>query len=140
MRASALLGVCIPLSMIATPLPARSPSLSQPTAWAASSRSSSKWESCMTSPVQKVSPSLEQVLAAQLDGVDAEPVGHHVDDPLGGPHGLHGAVAAERAAGRQVGVDAVGVDRDVVEAVRPDAGVAHLLRDARARSRRRRRC
>ena len=71
----------------------------------------------------------QQVLPAQLDGVDAEPVGHHVDDPLGGPDRLHRAVAAERAAGRQVGVDAVGVDGDVVEAVGPDAGVAHLLGD-----------
>ena len=73
---------------------------------------------------------LQQVLPAQLDGVDAEPVGHHVDDTFGGPHRLHRAVAAERAAGRQVGVDAVGVDGDVVEAVRADAGVAHLLGDA----------
>ena len=72
---------------------------------------------------------VQQVLPAQLDGVDAEPVGHHVDDAFGGPDRLHRAVATERAAGRQVGVDAVGVDGDVVEPVGADAGVAHLLGD-----------
>ena len=70
----------------------------------------------------------EQVLASQLDGVDPEAVGHHVHDPLRGPYRLHRPVAAEGAAGRKVGVDAVGVDCDMIEAVRADAGVSHLLR------------
>ena len=74
----------------------------------------------------------EQVPAAQLDRVDAELGGHQVGDAFRCPHRLGGAVAAERAGRRKVGVDAEGVDGDVVEPVGADAGIAHLHRHPRA--------
>ena len=66
MAASARLGVCMPLSITATPLPAR-PSC-QATAFAASSSNSSKWVSCMTSPVQNTSPSCSRFIRRSSTG------------------------------------------------------------------------
>ena len=73
----------------------------------------------------------QHVLQAQLERIDAEPLGEQVDALLRCPGRLRGRIAAERAVARAVRVDAVGVDLDVVEAVRPDRGPAALRRDVR---------
>ena len=72
----------------------------------------------------------EDVPQAQLERIEAELLGQEVHRPLGGPGRLHLAVAPEGAVRRQVGVDAVGVDADVRDAVGPGRGEAHLLRHA----------
>jgi hypothetical protein len=63
---AARLGVCIPLSMTHRPLFSR-PS-DQPTASAAFRRSSSKWTSCIVSPVQYLSPSLSRFFILNFSG------------------------------------------------------------------------
>ena len=74
----------------------------------------------------------QQVPAAELDRVDAELARDQVGVALVGPHQLRDAEAAQRAGGRQVGVERVGVDRDVLDVVGAGRGEARLLRHARA--------
>ena len=74
----------------------------------------------------------QQVLAAELDRIELERARHHVGVALVGPHQLRHAEAAQRAGRRHVGVERVGIDRDVVDLVGARRGEAGLLRDARA--------
>ena len=74
----------------------------------------------------------QQVPAAELDRVDAQLARHQVGVALVGPDELRDAEAAQRAGRRQVGVERVGVDRDVLDVVGAGRGEARLLRHARA--------
>ncbi len=73
----------------------------------------------------------QHVPQPELERIDAQPLGEHVQRPLGRPRGLRGPEASEGAGRWQVRVDAAGVDGDVRDAVRPDRRVADLDRDAR---------
>ena len=74
----------------------------------------------------------QQVLAAELDRIELERARDHVGVALVGPHELRHAEAAQRAGRRHVGVERVGIDRDVVDFVGARRGEAGLLRHARA--------
>ena len=138
MRAPARLGVCMPFISAHRPAPRRSPA--QPICRAADSRHSAMRKSCTTSPVAKRSPSRSTFCSRSCERISAEPLGQQVDALLGGPGRLRRRVAAEGAVARAVGVHAVGIDLDVVEAVGADRGPAALGGDVRARCRRRRPC
>ena len=75
---------------------------------------------------------VDQVLAAHLVGIDAEPVRDHVDLGFAGPARLGAAEAAERAGRRRVGHHAIAVGLDVPIAVGAGNAVAGLLGDQRA--------
>ena len=71
---------------------------------------------------------LHGVPAAQLERVKAEDFGRLVEVAFGGELNLHGAEGAEGARRGVVGVDAVGVDFDVLDRIGPageDGGFAH---------------
>src|SRR5204863_9670898 len=81
-------------------------------------------------------PLAQEVPAAELHRVDAELARDQVGVALVGPHELRDAEAAQRPGGRQIGVERVGVDRDMLDVVgtrrsearrpryaRPDVGV-----------------
>ena len=74
----------------------------------------------------------QDVLAAELDRVDAERARDQVGVALVGPHQLRDAEAAQRAGRRAVGVELEGIDADVLDVVGTGGGEAGLLRDARA--------
>ena len=76
-------------------------------------------------------PVAQQVPAAKLDRIDSQLARHHVGVALVGPHQLRDAEAAQRAGRRQIRVQRVRVDRDVLDVVRARRGEAGLLRHAR---------
>ena len=63
----------------------------------------------------------QDVLAAEFDRIDAELARDQVGVALVGPDKLRNAEAAQRAGRRAVGVELVGIDRDVVDVVGPGA-------------------
>ena len=60
-----------------------------------------------------------------------ELAGDQVGVALVGPDELRDAEAAQRAGRRQIGVERVGVDRDILDVVGTGRGEAGFLRDAR---------
>ncbi len=60
----------------------------------------------------------QDVLAAELDRIDAELARDQVGVALIGPDQLRNAEAAQRAGRRAVGVERVGIDADVLDVVR----------------------
>src|SRR6185437_7251659 len=74
----------------------------------------------------------QDVLAPEFDRVHADPARDQVGVALIGPYQLRDAEAAQRAGRRQVGVERVGVDLDVVYVVGTGRGETGFLRDARA--------
>ena len=72
-----------------------------------------------------------QVLAPELDRIELERARDHVGVALERPGDLRQAEAAQRAGRRHVGVERVGVDRDIVDVVGAGRGEARFLRDAR---------
>ena len=74
----------------------------------------------------------QQVAAAELERIDAELARDEVGVALIGPHQLRNAEAAQRAGRRPVGIELVGIDRDIVDVVRTGRGEARFLRHARS--------
>jgi len=77
-------------------------------------------------------PLAQEVLAAELERIELERARDHVGVALVGPHQLRNAEAAQRPRRRQVGVERVGIDPDVVDVVGAGGGKARLLRHPRA--------
>ena len=74
----------------------------------------------------------QEVLAPKLDRVELERARHHVGVALIGPDELRDAEAAQRPRRSQVGVERIGIDRDVIDVVGARRREAGFLRDARA--------
>ncbi len=74
----------------------------------------------------------QHVLAAELDRVELERARDHVGVALIGPDQLRNAEAAQRPRRRQVGVERVGIDPDIVDVVGPRCGEAGFLRHPRS--------
>ena len=72
----------------------------------------------------------EQVLPAQLDGVDTEALGGDVEERFHRPRELRHAEAPEGAAGRGVRVDSIAVQHEIRHAIRSRRRVHALLHDA----------
>ena len=75
---------------------------------------------------------LQSGLQTKFHRVDAQRARDHIRLRIVGPDHLRHAEAAKRARRNFVGVDAVGIDPDVGNAVRSGRGVARLVADARA--------
>src|SRR5262249_42703701 len=68
------------------------------------------------------------VLPAELERVELERARDHVGVALVAPHQLRDSEAAQRTRRRKVGIERVGIDRDVLDVVGTRRGEARLLR------------
>ena len=90
-------------------------------------------------PVACGRPSRSEVLPAELDRIHLQRPRHHVGVALIGPHQLRHAEAAQRAGRRDVGVERVGIDPDVVDVVGAGRGRGRTSASRAGRCRHRRR-
>ena len=74
----------------------------------------------------------QQVLLAEFERIALERARDHVGVALIGPHQLRNTEAAQGAGRRQVGIERIGIDRDIVDVVWARSGEAGFLRHARA--------
>ncbi len=74
----------------------------------------------------------QQVLLAEVERIALKRTRDHIGVALIGPHQLRDAEAAQGAGRRQIGVERVGIDRNVIDVVGARRGETRFLRHPRA--------